>query len=335
MQKAEQFVQLSRRAARRLQPPQATQYQANLRLHNIAGWIQAYTNAQLEAEQDRTAQPSLLAPPPSEASSASTRSARPTMAALQEALKATSVSEISLTDALMLGRVQVECLKEKHKKTPSIDAGPSNDSPATDVQQEHGPVGRALDVTNAEKYKVYFRSGKQMQPCNRLPNEESDKLPLFTRQNIKPAVVKDTYWTIFPCNREKLRRHMQTDVDLVYALKLEAAFCARTPGLLAQLKQKAKKWVAQWDMSLYTSKEIYEIITRAVGHAMLIDKEEEKVRALCHMRSERGNVRPVHNRFLSLGQTGVSASTALNRHPKKGFAVTTYLKNRLTRVIKF
>jgi hypothetical protein len=185
-----------------------------------------------------------------------------------------------------------------------------------------------------QKYRVYFKSNKRQQCINDIPNPEVDKLPLFV-----PDLVEPTYAQLEcrtgKCTREKLRKRMQTDRDLVSELKMEAAFLPRTPQLAMQLKQRARKWMAQFDCSLLTLDQQYKLVVRAVGAAMLISQEEEKVRTLLHSYGERELVRPAHNQCFIAGRTGTAAGTSLTRQPKKVSALGKFLKRKLIRGIRF
>lgn len=184
------------------------------------------------------------------------------------------------------------------------------------------------------KYRVYFKGKKQQQRINRLPHEEAEKLPTFVFEP-KVAQLAKPVKTSLPCHRAKLLKALTSDVDLVYALKMEAAFIPRSISLLQQLKQKARKWLAGWDMSLYTSQQIYEMTMNAIGQAMLVDTHEERVRAALHIAEERELNRPRQNQFLVEGRTGLGSSTCLNRPLGKVSAWRRLVGRRLTRAIAF
>lgn len=184
------------------------------------------------------------------------------------------------------------------------------------------------------KNKVYFRGLKQQLESNRLPDPEVEKLPLFIRED-QPCRLGREPPTIFPCHRRKLLKWFATDVDLVYALKMEAAFQPRTTNLLLQLKQKARKFLAGWDMSAYSTKEQYEMAMKAIGQAMLISTEEMKIQALMHIGQERKVHRPNHNGFFRDGRTGSGAATSLGRPRVKVSALRKWVLRPLTHAIAF
>lgn len=192
---------------------------------------------------------------------------------------------------------------------------------------------RPIKRIYSDKEKVYFKGVKQKQLCNNIPNKDQEIKPLFIKCQAfpEPTNLIDTS----RCMRSKLIKSMPTDIDLLNDLKMEAAFLPRTPTLLLQLKSRARKYLANWDLSKYTSTEIHNMVIRAIGAAMLITKEEEKVRALLHMYRERELIRPAHNQFLITGQTGSSPKSGLTRMPSKVNAVSRFLRKHLMPVIKF
>lgn len=179
------------------------------------------------------------------------------------------------------------------------------------------------------KKKVYHKGKKQKQLCNNVADKEKDALPLFKIEVAKTKLLKTPLF-IPPDRRETfLQVNMRTDQDLVAELKLEAAFLPRTTALLQQLKSKARKFISEWDMSLYTMEQVYQMVMRAIGHAMIVSPEEEKVRALLDTYAERKVIRPIHNQFLLSGQTNSSVSSGLSRQPIRRNAVSEHLRNYL------
>lgn len=217
-------------------------------------------------------------------------------------------------------------------------AGLQADVPADRFQQtgEGDPVLSAPfpNLQFAPRYRVMFRGRKQFHALNRLPLEEGDRLPMFAYEPKQPKLAPIISKT-GPCSRRKLLKDFETDSDLVYVLKMDAAFQQRSVSLLLQLKQKARKWLAGWDMSAYTSQQIYEMAMKAIGQAMLVDEWEEKIRALLHMREERKYVRPAQNSFLVAGKTGSNDGSCLDRQRGKRTACWGVLWRRLTRATRF
>lgn len=224
--------------------------------------------------------------------------------------------------------------EEARPKVVTWEQGLQADVP---VEKAVGPEYReptpfpSLEVS--PKFKVYQRGKKQFHAMNRLPQPELDKLPMFVYE---PRVAKEARTRpLTPCTRSERIRALESDVDLVYALKLEAAFVPRSVSLMLQLKQKAKKWLGNWDLSAYTSEQVYRMVVGAVGQAMLVDQAEEDVRGLMHIYEERSRMRPLHTRFFAEGRTGSGTGTCLTR-PKPTVAVWRRLFGRtLTRGIVF
>lgn len=197
----------------------------------------------------------------------------------------------------------------------------------------------AIDMTELKlktplKHKVYFKSKKRNQVINQLPDDEQSKKPQFIRENIIPVFspVRNPW---FKCGRNKLAKEMTTDADLVNMLKMEAAFVPRTPALLQQLKHKGKKILDQFDMSLYTNEDKYNMLIRAVGAAMLVSEEEERVRAILQSRHEREYLRPMHQQFLASGLGNVGSTKPVNPRPGKACVRGSWVSRTLTNAIVF
>lgn len=180
------------------------------------------------------------------------------------------------------------------------------------------------------KHRVYVKGLKRQIICNRLPDPEQEKSPLFILEEQR-AKLAETPRTMFPCDRAAILRKFKADTDLVHYLKMESAFVPRTPALALQLKQKARKWMAAWDLSNYNSKQIHDMTMAAIGQAMLVDQWEEDMRALMHIGPERKWMRPAHNAFFREGRTGVGATTSLSHPSGKVSAWRRYLLRPLTR----
>lgn len=189
-------------------------------------------------------------------------------------------------------------------------------------------------IPNTSKFKVYFKGKKSKQVVNSKPNPDQEQKPLFVKEKNRPSYNKvKSYW--FPCSRKRLLRKFETDQDLIYELKMESAFMPRDTTLLLSLKYKARRYLDMYDLTLFTMKERYEIIMRAVGAAMLIDEEEEKVRNLLDSYHEKHCLRPAHNAFLKEGRTSVHSATSLTSCPKKESALGGWVKKKLISDIRF
>ncbi|APG76397.1 hypothetical protein 1 [Hubei tombus-like virus 16] len=188
----------------------------------------------------------------------------------------------------------------------------------------------------SNKHQYYFKGEIQKQQINCLPELTQEKQPLFKLERVCPKPMKNTYpttWDIWG-NRKWLLEHMETDKDLLAYLRLEAAFVPRTPALLLQLKVKAKRFMDQLDCSLYTREEINDMIIRAVGAATLIGKEEEKVRALMNVKTEK-KMREKHHAFFREGNLQTGNISCPTFTPKKLSALARFRRKLLTRVMPF
>lgn len=158
---------------------------------------------------------------------------------------------------------------------------------------EHGQV-------NGLKNRFYFSGKKDQCIFNKLPvdGQEQNTLYLTEACDYKPAIkIKQCS---LPTAIRDGRFSLLTDEDLVAELQLDAAFQPRTPSLMIQLKNKARRFMARFDCSNYSKMEITNIILRAVAIAMCVPQEELKIEALLLSRHER-LLRRSHNQFLNEG----------------------------------
>ncbi|UHM27514.1 MAG: hypothetical protein SToV3_gp1 [Sanya tombus-like virus 3] len=188
----------------------------------------------------------------------------------------------------------------------------------------------------APKFKYYFKGNISKQRINSLPEVTQEKQPLFVKETAWPKPMKNTYPTGNDLwgNRKWLMEHMETDADLLAYLRLEAAFVPRTPGLLLQLKVKGQRFMNQLDCSLYTREQVADMIIRAAGAAMLIGKEEEKVRALMQIKSE-AKMRAHHNEFFRNGNLNTGSLDCPAYTPKKQCAPIALATKALAKAMPF
>lgn len=107
-----------------------------------------------------------------------------------------------------------------------------------------------------------YRSNKGT-PWDVLPEEIRNK-PIFrvngcTREVTLPGLITPYVKRI----------SYVTDEDLLKHLQLEALYVPRTPTLALVLKTKAKKWISQFNTTLYSRDEMLEIIANAVHMAYI------------------------------------------------------------------
>lgn len=129
------------------------------------------------------------------------------------------------------------------------------------------------------KNRYYFKSIKSHQLINSKPvmPEEVNSLFIYGQEVPKfPRPFASCLCKAMPCYRDELLDSLRTDFDLLWHLKLEAAFLPRTHLTPSVLKYKAIKFLDKFDMSKYSKKDIYYMITSAVTGAMLFDSQEVK-----------------------------------------------------------
>lgn len=146
---------------------------------------------------------------------------------------------------------------------------------ATPIEIEMELEGHRLyreTKTFAPKNRVYVAGVKRKQVINRVPTDQ-EKDPLFIQETIEANISCCPH----PFSCTCMGVDLESDADLVYHLKSEAMFTPRTPLLLQQLKLKARRWMAGWDMSKYTSKQAFQILLHAVTMAYTISPEEKAV----------------------------------------------------------
>lgn len=114
-------------------------------------------------------------------------------------------------------------------------------------------------------------SASSVHGYNCLPNNEFSHLPRFV-PNYTTIHTKHTAWSVFKdkvvrmfsnifCLGQKGKVHdVQIEVDLYYHLMLEMAFNSHTAKSLIMLKTKARRYLAQFDLSYITSSELYRMI---------------------------------------------------------------------------
>lgn len=179
-----------------------------------------------------------------------------------------------------------------------INAGLGEEGPVQGVEIEEVvegppppqplPVPEHFERKKALPFKhQVLRKGvkrKQVANCDYAPEDAAKPIFVVEPHEFKPVrrsqrIFEGLYW-------EKLfqsKAFGEVDEDLLAELWLEAAFQPRSPRLALQLKNKAKRYMADWDLSLYTSLQVTSMIIRAVGAAMTISPWEEEVR---HLLSE-------------------------------------------------
>lgn len=126
-----------------------------------------------------------------------------------------------------------------------------------------------------ERREYYYRGEKRENKYNTLPDPNIDKTSMYVVQPY--AQPAQQYWRdplVLLFGKDRFKKSLKTDADLVAYLRLEAAFLPRTPLLAVQLRVKAKKWLNEFDKSAISHDEAYELIVSAVMQAYEVDRRE-------------------------------------------------------------
>lgn len=154
--------------------------------------------------------------------------------------------------------------------------------PVEDVAPEPLPVPN-YPREQPVKNRVLFKGEKSKQIQNSRYTAEDAPKPVFKIHKRRFSPTKRTQRLLGELHWNSLFKNLSygdVDEDLLAELWLEAAFQPRSPRLLIQLKNKAKRFMADWDTSLYTRMQCVEMALKAVGAAMTISPFEEEVRQL-------------------------------------------------------
>lgn len=89
------------------------------------------------------------------------------------------------------------------------------------------------------------------------------------------------------------------DADLVNFLRFHAFCVPRTPALIQSLKQRAIRFMADFDMANHSMADVYRIVACSVAAAMVVTPEEELVRETIRSHS---NMIEKYQPFFSSGQ---------------------------------
>lgn len=135
------------------------------------------------------------------------------------------------------------------------------------------------------KHRVCFKGEKRKQRQNCIYSPEDEKKPLFIAENSKFSLTKRKQLSAKDVIRRQWEKlfpvdDLEVDLDLLAELWMEAAFQPRTPRLMLVLKNKARRFISEWDCSKYSRLDMLRMALRAVGVAMTISPWEEEVRKL-------------------------------------------------------
>lgn len=130
------------------------------------------------------------------------------------------------------------------------------------------PVKRRMDNANSTNY------GEIDGDLGKMPLLDDKEQPARMGYHFRPLVEK------FKDNFKIFSKYEPPGVnpDLYYELALEALFLPRSHRLLVQLKQKARRWVKEYDLRKLTREQQYLMVAKSVAAAFFIHPEEEKLR---------------------------------------------------------
>jgi len=155
------------------------------------------------------------------------------------------------------------------------------------------PVSSSKVVTATVTATVSTLTGRFLAPHNTGAKKERDDDPEVVKP-VKKMVVEaistmknrgDVLQTI---RRPQRVAPHYADCDLVHLLRLEYAFKPRTSNMLSQMAAKCKIYLAKYDCTELSAKQIYNMIISAVSAAMEISPLEEQVRQ--SLRNTEGNM---------------------------------------------
>lgn len=189
----------------------------------------------------------------------------------------------------------------------------------TQTCEEERDLGVVLEPRDIGVKQQYgFKGLKSSHISAGLPNQEEDEKPYFINEGrkMKPKLTiseKFERWldrVLGGSDGVYGSKDFETDQDLVFYLRSASAFAKRTPALLLTLKQKAIKWMEQFDRRLISQEDQYKIVMRAVAQAFVEDHEQYKVRWLLGL-SKTVEATKSLNHFLNGGLW----ATSVNRNP--------------------
>jgi hypothetical protein len=184
-----------------------------------------------------------------------------------------------------------------------------------------------------ERHKVYMFSKSKEHPWNTVHVKELKMRSIFVSEKVK-QVLTHRFPTIWAGSRKRLL-DLVGDHDLTQHLKTYSMFVPRSQALMLSLKQRALAFLREYDLSDFTSREVYVMVARAVARATLIDEEEEHARALLSTGYESRVLRPTHTAFFSAGSPHGRRVGAFTISDKPPGAIKGWFYKRLRSLILF
>lgn len=131
---------------------------------------------------------------------------------------------------------------------------------------------------------------------NCLPNPEFKDAPLFCKEPFEYVYEKST-WCCFTTTSGTIH----PDAMLTGVLAREALFKPRKPALLEQLKNKAMRVLADYDLTAYSSQHITDIISASVAYVYAGTPSEMEISSIMAHEAYRDQVSKLNSRLKKLG----------------------------------
>lgn len=171
---------------------------------------------------------------------------------------------------------------------PVLNGQPAPLSRAAQAERDRLEANR-LHTPNRHNYRGLKRNADHF-------NAEPENPPFVIEH--RREFTKHNFLWFFRMRRRPVYNHF-ADTDLVSFLRLHSFCVPRTPTLIQSLKLKAIRYMSDFDMSDYSSAEVYSIIAPSVAAALVVTDQEELVRET--IRSHSNNLEK-YQPFFSQGQ---------------------------------
>lgn len=172
-----------------------------------------------------------------------------------------------------------KCQNHNVKKVAGNHGEPLSD-PTTNLQVLANVAATAKPVRFLASHKTAASNSRSDDPEISKPIKVVDTVKIDTMKNRGDFLQR--------VKRPQRVAPHYADCDLVHLLRLEYAFKPRTANMLSQMAAKSKIYLAKYDCTELTAKQLYNMIISAVSAAMEISPLEEQVRQ--SLRNSEGNV---------------------------------------------
>lgn len=130
--------------------------------------------------------------------------------------------------------------------------------------------------TAPERESFAYKSKKNYASVLRT---DFEKKPQWLHDEYVREIPRNPVWEavrrLFGFKKPKISRCSKaSDSDLVYFLKMSSCFMPRTTNLACSLKNKAIRFLTEFDMGELTMKEAYTMLVNSVAEALVVDPLE-------------------------------------------------------------